>query len=75
MVANCRQRIEAIDTIAAVDLPPMAWAAADWAALRGPGTIACIALAQGCKAFWQGMAAAKRAGVAWFATAAAGAVA
>jgi phthalate 4,5-dioxygenase len=65
IMANRRQLLAAIDTVAAGGTPPGVLNAAEAAALQGPLTIDCIAPAQGWQAHWAARAEATRAGAPW----------
>ena len=72
IMAYRRQLFQAIETVRAGGVPPLALgaeaAAAATSQIAGPDTIDCIAPAQGWEAHWQAAVAAKRKGAAWLQT-------
>lgn len=65
IMAHRRQLLQAIETVRAGGLPPMALSPEQASAITGPDTIDCIAPAHRWEAFWTEAAAAKRAGAEW----------
>ena len=65
ILANRRLLMQAIETVRAGGVPPMALSAAAARAMTGPDTMDCIAPAQRWESHWREAAQAKRAAASW----------